>query len=273
MGKSSTYIYNAGESDQLRLQLLNKIYNPNSFLRLREVLAGRKVIVDMGCGQGDIACWLSKAADKDALIIAIDVDSEQLNIAQNKAKQIGAKNIVFIECPAQNFTMKTLEAYGLYEADLIFCRWLLIHLTNEEVNTVLSNMKGILSSDGVLINEEVDLSISYIQNEPASYVQYKKLFGQLASKMGIDFNLGSDLPARLEKNKLEILRQTTSDPIFKSDDIKFFIIDLKSSIELFSKYKIASLNDVEALCDQLSMLNPQQIQKIRMTNILTVSSI
>ena len=50
------------------------------------------------------------------------------------------------------------------------------------------------------------------------------------------------------------------------------MIDLKSSVDLFRQFNIASHNEVEKLCFELNCLTESEYQKIQMKNFLTLSS-
>src|SRR5947208_516406 len=93
-----TYIYNVGDKDILRLQLLNDIYNPLSQQTLLDInLRGKKCVIDMACGQGMMTCWMAKQIMPHGIVIGIDYSDEQLELAKQRAEKQGLENVQFIK--------------------------------------------------------------------------------------------------------------------------------------------------------------------------------
>lgn len=74
--------------------------------------------------------------------------------------------------------------------DLVYCRFLLIHLADPEL--ALKEMYDLLKPNGIIVCEDGDLTSA--GSEPPSELQaFSNLFGRLGPKWGVDYTLGRRL--------------------------------------------------------------------------------
>ena len=88
MPKDSNYILSVGEKFKERLLRLNAISNPYSFaFLLRHGLKRGDHVIDVGCGIGELTCWLAEQVGPKGKVVAIDISKEQLTLAKQRAKE------------------------------------------------------------------------------------------------------------------------------------------------------------------------------------------
>lgn len=105
---------------------------------LTENCQGKKVL-DCGCGEGRLSIFL---AEKGADVIAIDISSETIKVAKEKAAN---KNISFLVMDVEKLEFK--DNYF----DLIICAGILHHL---DVKKAYSELARVLKSSGKIICNE-----------------------------------------------------------------------------------------------------------------------
>jgi SAM-dependent methyltransferase len=106
-------------------QIQGWILNRNGFATTRELaqfLAGKKRILDAGCGNGRVTALLSKYAPNDAEIVGVDISS--INVARRNLE--GASGVAFYE---KNI-LDDLSSLGFF--DFIYCQEVLHHTSDPE---------------------------------------------------------------------------------------------------------------------------------------------
>src|SRR5262245_10320288 len=109
-----------GRSDHERLRVISEIHDERTReLLLRAGFAPGIRFVEFGCGLGYVSRW---AAAEGADVTGIDVNEEQVSVAQRLAGEASLKNAHF-------------RAASIYEpgiepqsVDVSYSRWLLVHL-------------------------------------------------------------------------------------------------------------------------------------------------
>jgi ubiquinone/menaquinone biosynthesis C-methylase UbiE len=246
--EQGTYIYDVGNHDAIRLQLLNNIYNPFSKAELLKLnINSKNSVVDIPCGQGQMTCWMAQQVNTNVMVTGIDSSEEQLEIARNQAKKLGIKNIQFINMSILSSNLSALNSKIANGVDLIYCRWLLIHLKNAEIKTAVDNLYNLLNIGGVVAHEEVTLKESFMSNSAPSFYKYVELFDKLAKNLDIDFNLGSNLVAILKNSHYNQIKSQIIKPSYTQDQLNFFQLDLESAIASFEKFNLATANEINEL--------------------------
>jgi SAM-dependent methyltransferase len=115
--------------------------------------------------------------------VGIDASAAQLVQARERSKA-GGSNISFVEASAT----ETGLPRGSF--DLVYCRFLLLHLTEPE--RALLEMRALLRPGGILVCEDGDLTTS--RSEPPSALgAFGELWGRLGPSRGVDYTLGRRL--------------------------------------------------------------------------------
>jgi len=120
------------------------LIQPPSELIEKLAINPNDVVLDFGCGPGYYTIELAKKAKR---VVAVDLSSEMLKKARNKAEKAGVKNIQFLQSNGTNIQLDASSG------DLI----LLVTVYHEvgESETVLKQFNRILKPEGKLIIVEV----------------------------------------------------------------------------------------------------------------------
>jgi len=178
------YVLATGSAAANRLRILHNVYGPGA----REVLirAGIKPgmrVVDLGSGTGMVTQLLAELVGPTGKVIGVDYSEEQVK----KARELlpaGVSNVSFVAASATD-TGLPKEAF-----DLVYCRFLLIHLTEPEL--ALKEMFNLLKPGGIMVCEDGDLT-SAGSEPPSTLQEFSNLFGALGPKWGVDYTLGRRL--------------------------------------------------------------------------------
>jgi SAM-dependent methyltransferase len=183
-GATGPYVLATGEAGAYRLRLLHNLYGPGT----RRVLLAAGLrrgmrAADLGCGVGTVTALLSELVGPDGLVVGIDASGAQLASACGRLNGRGA-NGRFLEASA--------TATGLPRElfDLVYCRFLLIHLPEPE--RALREMRALLRPGGILVCEDGDLT-SAGSEPPSALGAFADLFGRLGPARGVDYTLGRRL--------------------------------------------------------------------------------
>lgn len=145
------YILKQGIEDKKRLAALSDVYDKGSKLFINNSLKEKpiKKILDIGCGQGSISRFLAEKYPK-AQIIGVDISQEQLEIFQSENQKYENIQSIAVDITNESFDQETWDL--LKSADLIYVRYLLLHLKEWEV--FFDNIYKLLNKDGQVIIEE-----------------------------------------------------------------------------------------------------------------------
>ena len=164
------YVLATGSAAANRLRILHSIYGPGA----RRVLAKAGIrkgmrIADLGCGVGMVTQMLAELVGPGGTVVGVDFSGAQIGQAR-ALLPTSMTNVNFVEASATNTGLPE-ESF-----DLVYCRFLLIHLT--EPDLALREMHRLLKPSGVLVCEDGDLTSA--DSEPASRLQdFSTLFGCL----------------------------------------------------------------------------------------------
>jgi ubiquinone/menaquinone biosynthesis C-methylase UbiE len=250
---NNTYIYDVGHKDKLRLQIMNEIYNPSSQQELLDIgIRNKKCVIDMACGQGEMTCWMAQQVAPDGIVIGIDISDEQLTIARQLALRKKINNILFIKKSILDVDFKNLKNVLPMEPDLIYSRWLLIHIEIEKISQAMAALYELLGPGGIMAHEEVSLKDSYSENIAPSFDQYVKIFSELAAKLNINFDLGPLLPQLFSETGYSQPTAKIFKPKYTDEQLQYFQLDLESATPVLEKFNIIKKNDLEKLSKSIA---------------------
>jgi SAM-dependent methyltransferase len=178
------YVLATGGAATHRLQILHKLYGPGARRALLQAgLEPGMRVADLGCGVGMVTSMLAELVGPAGHVVGVDFSGAQ--IAQARAR-VSAQfsNVSFIEASATD-TGLPYESF-----DLVYCRFLLIHLT--EPMKALREMRNLLKPGGILVCEDGDLT-SAGSEPPSTLNAFSDLFGRLGPTWGVDYTLGRQL--------------------------------------------------------------------------------
>jgi SAM-dependent methyltransferase len=140
-------------------------------------------VADFGCGVGMVTGLLADIVGPQGRVVGIDASAAQLAQARALLGPTGT-NTSFVEASA---TDPGLPAESF---DLVYCRFLLIHLPEPE--RALAEMRALLKPNGLLVVEDGDLT-SAGSEPPSALGAFADLWGRLGPTRGVDYTLGRRL--------------------------------------------------------------------------------
>jgi SAM-dependent methyltransferase len=176
------YALATGEAAAHRLRILHDLYGPGTRRVLLEAgLRPGMRVADLGCGVGMVTAALAELVGPEGHVVGIDASGAQL--AEARAR-LGGAHVSFVEASA--------TATGLPPGsfDLVYCRFLLIHLPEPE--RALREMFTLLRPNGILVCEDGDLT-SAGSEPPSALGAFSDLWGRLGPVKGVDYTLGRRL--------------------------------------------------------------------------------
>ncbi len=136
--ESSPSRYDKGISI-LSLGKLDKSYD-----RLVSQIQKGQLVLDIGCGTGALTL---KAANKGAIVKGIDINSQMLDIAQKRCKEMNlTDNIEFCEMGIAELESIKSDSYDVIMSGLCFSE-----LSEDELTFTLKHIKRILRRHGLLL--------------------------------------------------------------------------------------------------------------------------
>jgi SAM-dependent methyltransferase len=140
-------------------------------------------VADLGCGVGLVTALLAELVGPEGYVVGIDASAAQLAQARQRMPPRGT-NIRFVEASA------TDTGLPLALFDLVYCRFLLLHLPEPE--RALREMWALLKPNGILVCEDGDLT-SAGSEPPSALDAFADLWGRLGPARGVDYTLGRRL--------------------------------------------------------------------------------
>jgi SAM-dependent methyltransferase len=178
------YVLETGRAASYRLELLQCAYGPGTLRLLRDAgLRSGMAVADIGCGVGTVTSALSELVGSRGRVVGFDLSAAQLDEARQRLAGGGA-NCRFVEASATDIRWPS-ESF-----DLVYCRFLLMHLTDPAA--ALREMRRVLKPGGVLVCEDGDLT-SAGSEPPSALGAFAELFGKLSPLRGVDYRLGRRL--------------------------------------------------------------------------------
>lgn len=181
---SKDYMLAQGAADVDRLALLNQLYGPSSeALLLAAGLQPGMRVVEIGCGSGNMICWLAGRVGTTGRVIGVDTSAESLEQARSQVQERGIQNVDFLCGDVNQLSLPRASA------DLAYCRFVLMHQRQPEIG--LQQMRNLLRPGGTVVCEELDLSRCFF-DPPCPYVQrMMELQVALGDHRGVPYRLGS----------------------------------------------------------------------------------
>jgi SAM-dependent methyltransferase len=209
--KKGDYVLATGSAAANRLRILHSVYGPGARRALTRagIRKGMRV-ADLGCGVGMVTQMLAELVGPSGTVVGVDFSGPQIEQAR-ALLPAGMTNASFLEASATDTGLPE-ESF-----DLVYCRFLLIHLM--EPDLALREMHRLLKPSGILVCEDGDLTSA--DSEPASRLQeFSKLFGCLGPKWGVDYTLGRRLFQMVLDANFSDPQITFNQPVFASGEKK-----------------------------------------------------
>ncbi|OGT31488.1 MAG: hypothetical protein A3E87_03945 [Gammaproteobacteria bacterium RIFCSPHIGHO2_12_FULL_35_23] len=212
---SQEYILAVGETDRQRLEILNRMYNPiTQYFLTQNGLKQGMTVLEVGCGTGDMACWLANQIGKKGKVVAIDNSSAQIKLSSEKAKNKGINNIEFLCLDVRD--LATLNQ----QFDFAYGRWVISFLPDQ--HSIFQNILSVLKSGGILSYETASNVGEGYFSYPATPVvaEWFKISEQFFKKNKFCLDLGNQLFHLYGKLGLSNIQIMANQPIMKTPEEK-----------------------------------------------------
>lgn len=207
--KKEKYLLRVGELGEERLNILNNVFNPYTyrFLETLNLKPGMQVL-EIGCGTGEVACWLSSRIGSSGKVMAIDINEEQIKIAKKRSASLNLKNIHFQK-------MSAFDIDNLSETfDLIYSRFVLTHISSP--HDILEKTYKILKTGGRLSCEESDVSASFCYPENLAFNRWREIWNELKKLHHLPLNIGLKLPSMIRQAGFKNICCSLAQPILST---------------------------------------------------------
>lgn len=207
-----SYIIRGGEEGRARLAVVARVLFPTtrSLLDRFEPLQGG-VLIDAGCGGGDVTFELAARAGPTGRAIGLDVDDVKLGFARAEAAAQGIANVEFRKADVSN-------AWPAAGASLVYIRFVLMHLVDP--GRMLARARQALRPGGVLVVEDVDYGGEFCDPPCPAFSRYSELFVQATQRRGADPFIGRKLSRLLQDAGFSHVDSTLVQPYGRSGDVK-----------------------------------------------------
>jgi len=160
------------------------------------------VVLELGCGPGEVSEVLSDIVGSTGSVLAIDRSKEMISSASNSLEKSGKSNVRFLQADL-NEAPKYLERIDLLSFDAVVGRRVLMYLPSPD--RVLSSLLPWLREDGLVVFEEHDSTIcpGFVDAMPA-HERGVSLLKKMLAEEGVDQSMGFHLPVTFSKAGLKV---------------------------------------------------------------------
>lgn len=217
-----TYLLQVGDAGKERLGILNQLFSETSCnLLLHAGLAPNSTVLEVGCGTGNMTCWIAKQVSHGH-VYAVDISPAQIAVAKQQAEAQGLTNITFIN-------NSVFDLQHLPKVDLIYSRFVIMHLTHPF--QALADLQHFLKPGGRLVCEEASNSIVCCQPASTVFQKSRQLLLALFEKNGIDFDYGNKIYGHFRELKLKNIFTRFVQPIYQNRALKRMILLLHIEVK------------------------------------------
>ena len=244
------YALATGEAAAYRLAILHDLYGPGTRRVLLESgLRGGMRVADLGCGVGTVTALLAELVGPTGHVVGIDSSAAQLAQARERLNTDGA-HIQFVEASA------TATGLPPGSIDLVYCRFLLIHLPEPE--RALREMFALLKPNGILVCEDGDLTAS--GSEPPSALDaFSDLWGRLGPRRGLDYTLGRRLFQMVLAAGLPTPGITFNQPVLaRGENKRFLELSVAEAGPAFVEAGLITAEELESILAEMRCLSADE---------------
>lgn len=200
--ESGSYIHGMTPEEQSRLSLMNRLINEGSMRELA-IEPGTKII-DVGCGLGQLARSMARAAGPAERLVGIDSAHEQLTEARRMAAESGEGDLVDFRAGSATDLPLEAEEWGTF--DLAHARFVLEHVTDPLV--VVRQMVRAVRPGGRIALADDDHSIFRLSPELPGFSELLHAYIRAYDRNGTDPNIGRRLVSILHQAGAKPSRNT-----------------------------------------------------------------
>jgi SAM-dependent methyltransferase len=199
----SRYIHGTHPEEQERLEAMNEMLNPTSVGMMR--LRGSRRILDVGCGLGQLARAMARAAGSGARVIGVERSPELIAGATRRAQAAGEVGLIELRQGDAGRLPLSEDEWGTF--DLVHSRFLLEHLP--EPAPVVRAMVQALRPGGRIILEDDDHANMRLWPEPPGFDLIWNAYVQSFFKLGNDPFIGRRLVSLIHEAEAQAMRASS----------------------------------------------------------------
>jgi ubiquinone/menaquinone biosynthesis C-methylase UbiE len=240
------YTLQVGAAGKTRLDILNKIYNPASqqFLSNAGLSKGMHIL-EVGCGTGAMTCWLAQQVGANGRVVAVDQSEEQLQITRENVQAARLANVSYAVLSATELNQLNKKF------DLIYSRWLLMHLPNPLA--ALHSMYDCLNTNGILTCEDGAQAGSFCYPPSPLFDKWLAAWAHRFNYYGKDYNSGLKLPALFAHLPCRIETIKLFQPVLMTTEEKSVIpLNVEESTQAIVNSGFLTLAETQAFINDLS---------------------
>jgi SAM-dependent methyltransferase len=195
---NNDYLLAVGEDGAERLESVQLLYGEESQFLLKK--AGLKVgmiVMDVGCGTGQMTRWLTQQVGDTGHVIAVDNNQCQLDYTKEYLDENNISNVSYLYK-----SINELSCDDLLHVDLIYSRLVLVH--NKNPRSAIQNIKKNCKENTIFIFEEPITSESGCFPVSEPFNKHLELYCGLGKSAGFDYDFGSHLIDLIEETGLSI---------------------------------------------------------------------
>jgi len=249
-GVPGPYPLATGEAAANRLRVLHALYGPGSRRVLLDAGLRRGMrVADLGCGVGMVTALLAELVGPEGYVVGIDASAAQLAQA-HKRMPPGGTNIRLVQASATDTGLPP----GMF--DLVYCRFLLIHLAEPE--QALRQMWALLKPNGILVCEEVDVT-SAGSEPPSALDVFSDLWGRLGPARGVDYTLGRRLFQMVQAAGFPVPEITFNQPaLARGENKRFLELSVCEAGPAFVEAGLITAEELESTLVEMRRLNADE---------------
>jgi len=183
------YIHGTDPAEQERLSRLNDLLNAQSLARLR-IERGNRVL-DVGCGMGQLARAVARAAGPKGLVVGVERSREQ--VAEGKRQALGAGEAHAVDMREGDAAALPLteDEWGTF--DVAHARFILEHVTDPAA--VVREMVRAVRPGGRIVLEDDDHDVLRFHPAIPEFEEAWRAYMRSYEAVGNDPCIGRKLPA------------------------------------------------------------------------------
>jgi len=212
-----TYALDVGESGAKRLDIQSAYFHRESCAHLEKAgLREGQIVYDIGCGTGFMTHHMASIVGPQGHVYGIDSSPAQLELAEKRILDSTCDNVTFIQENVQSDNLPCPQ-----KADLIYCRFLLMHLNNPA--DALSAMMKLLKPGGQIVLQECITSTCHLSDHDPQLNDLFNALINLGQKLGLDYDIGLSLKALAESEGLKDITQDEHQYELQPDFARYFL--------------------------------------------------
>lgn len=239
-----SYSIRGGRPGRERLRLLSRVLHESTSAFLDRLnLRPGQFALDLGCGGGDVTIEIAHRIAPDGWAIGVDVDGEQLRMAEREAEAAGLPNVRYVESDAT--TVLERSAF-----DAVYARFLLSHLPRPQdvLHAALSQLKP----GGVIAIEDVDFSGAICWPPDAAVQRANELCADCMRAGGGDPSFGLRLPLLLRQVGFEAVQVRVTQCVCLEGEAKLLPVEtVRNVVDAAIRHGLASAAEIRALVTEL----------------------